>query len=186
MNSLYISRTESSPSSIQVLSVSQYWSAEVHPHRRCFCDNITGAERIHRDPLWESQQCEWLLMARNGRGVWAVYCCFDKLLMTCVVWGLRAQSECKNNRVLRKRVMMMMMMMIGRKKSVKKEMGPSVFLYRTRINAFKENRGEGEGAVIWRWRQWCHQPVDRFTLLLQTHGACVVCVTAVTSYLSVT
>lgn len=50
------------------------------------------AERLHRDPLWESQQCKWLLMASNGRGAWAVYCCFDKLSMTCVVWG---QSECK-------------------------------------------------------------------------------------------
>lgn len=60
-----------------------------------FCDNITWAERFHREPLWESQQCEWLLMACNGRGVWAVYCCFDKLLMTCVVRGLHAQSERK-------------------------------------------------------------------------------------------
>lgn len=100
------------------------------------------AERLHRDPLWESQQCKWLLMACNGRGAWAVYCCFDKLSMTCVVWG---QSECKTTECWEK--------MTdddgdkGRGKNLwenEREMRPSVVLHRT----FKHFQG-GQGK---RWR----------------------------------
>lgn len=163
--------------STRVLSVSHY-SSPVQPHRPSFCDNIPWAEQIHWDPLWESQQCECSLMACNGRTVWAVYCCFDKLLMTCMVWGLHAQSECKTTECWGKK-----WWQVG-KKTVKKkrkwEIEPSAALYQT-YKCFQGRHGGGWRCFVWRWHQWCQQPVSWLTLLLQTHVPCLVGVTAVIS-----
>lgn len=143
----------------QHLSVSHDSSPQVQPHRPCFCDNITWAEQIHQDPLWESQQCECSLMACNGRTVCAVYCCLDKLLMTCMVWGLHARSECKTTECWGKE-----WWWVG-KKTVKKrkwEMEPSASLYHTH-KCFQGQQGRRWRCFIWRWHQWCQQPVSCLT-----------------------
>lgn len=159
----------------QHLSVSHDSSPQVQPHRPCFCDNITWAEQIHQDPLWESQQCECSLMACNGRTVCAVYCCLDKLLMTCMVWGLHARSECKTTECWGKEWWWV------EKKLWKKENGrwshlpPSI----THINAFRDNRVEGEGALFEGGISDVSSRCPASPPLLQTHVPCLVGVTAV-------
>lgn len=100
------------------------------------------------NPPWESQQCERLLMVCDVKSVWAVHCCFDKLLMTCAVWRTAAcktaEREEKSDEEEEKR-------------RWKSEGHLSVFLY----HAYKRFQG-GEG-MRWRWPLWCHQPVCSLT-----------------------
>lgn len=105
-------------------------------------------------------------MACNGRVVWEVYCCFVKLLMTCVLQGLRAQSECKTTECWEKWWRVEKNCEKGENERERLSHLPSSITY---INAFMEDRVEGEGAVIWRWHQWCHQPLSCLTPFLQAH-----------------
>lgn len=76
--------------------------------------------------------------------MWAVYCCFDKLLMTCMVRG-RHEVRVQNNRMLRKKEWWREKK--SKKREKEREIEPSVSFYHT----YKRFQG-GQGI---RWR-CCH------------------------------
>lgn len=124
-----VSASKPPGSSSQTMFLSQYCMSSSNPSLR------------------ESQQCKWLLMGCNGSTVWAVYCCFDKLFMTCV----HSQNAQQQN-ALRKSD-------DGRKwwKTAKWKADGVIHLpLIIHKNTPKEGRAGGEGAVISRWHQWCH------------------------------